>query len=105
MPPRRRSALIDPTRFSPYVPFLEGPLKRFKHGQAKLGTLVFVTDPDVYKTQSGTILRVVHADDGGLKVEMLKEGAWIAARIGMAGLRLSPSTRKLTERQVRALPD
>jgi hypothetical protein len=78
---------------------------RFKHGQAEQGTLISVTDPDVYKTQSGTILRVVHADDGGLKVEMLKEGAWIAARIGMAGLRLSPSTRKLTERQVRALPD
>lgn len=76
-----------------------------QQGEAKQGKLVPVTDRDVYKTQSGTILRVVHADDGGLKVEMLKEGAWIAARIGMAGLRLSPSTRKLTERQVRALPD
>jgi hypothetical protein len=73
--------------------------------QAEQGTLVCVTDPDVYRTESGLILRVVHADDGGLKVEQLKEGAWIAARIGMAGLRLSPSTRKLTERQVKALPD
>jgi hypothetical protein len=77
----------------------------FQYGQAELGILLTVADPNVYKTQSGLILRVVHADDGGLKVEMLKEGAWIAARIGMAGLRLSPSTRKLTERQVRALPD
>lgn len=61
--------------------------------------------PDVFRTENGLILRVLYADDGGLKVEMLKEGAWIAARIGMAGLRLSPSTRKLTERQVRALPE
>jgi hypothetical protein len=84
-------------------PFTGSPYRR--HEEAEQGKLSSVTDPDVYKTQSGTILRVVHADDGGLKVEMLKEGAWIAARIGMAGLRLSPSTRKLTERQVRALPD
>jgi hypothetical protein len=64
-----------------------------------------VAATDVYRTESGLILRVLHAEDGGLKVEMLKEGAWIAARIGMAGLRLSPTTRKLTERQVRALPE
>jgi hypothetical protein len=76
-----------------------------RHGQAEQGKLVCVEVPDVYRTQSGLIMRVVHADDGGLKVEMLKEGAWIAARIGMAGLRLSPSTRKLTQRQVQALPE
>ncbi|HYZ10487.1 MAG TPA: hypothetical protein VE962_01180 [Actinomycetota bacterium] len=64
-----------------------------------------MADTDVYRTQSGLILRVLHAEDGGLKVEMLKEGTWIAGRIGMAGLRLSPSTRKLTERQIQALPE
>jgi hypothetical protein len=64
-----------------------------------------VAAPDVYRTQSGLILRILYADDGGLRVEMLKEGAWIAARIGMVGLRLSPSTRKLTQQQIRALPE
>lgn len=98
---RPTDSSLTTTPFAWKVPFVLDP----KHGQAEQGTLAYVTDPDVYRTESGLILRVVHADDGGLKVEQLKEGAWIAARIGMAGLRLSPSTRKLTERQVKALPD
>jgi hypothetical protein len=59
----------------------------------------------VYRTQQGTILRVIEADDGGLKVETLKDGAWVAGRIGMVGLRLSPSTTRLTPRETRDLPE
>lgn len=60
--------------------------------------------PVVYRTERGLIWRVFEADDGGLKVEMLKSGAWVAGRIGMVGLRLSPSTSRLTAEETRALP-
>jgi hypothetical protein len=63
-----------------------------------------VTIP-VYRTEGGLILRVIEADDGGLKVELLDDGAWIAGRIGMVGLRLSPSTTKLTSEETRRLPE
>lgn len=58
----------------------------------------------VYRTQSGLIMRVTEADDGGLKVESLNDGAWVASRIGMVGLRLSPSTTQLTPAQTKKLP-
>jgi hypothetical protein len=51
------------------------------------------------------IMRVIEADDGGLKVETLEDGEWIAGRIGMVGLRLSPSTTKLTARDIQKLPE
>jgi hypothetical protein len=51
------------------------------------------------------IMRVIEADDGGLKVETLADGEWIAGRIGMVGLRLSPSTTKLTARDIQKLPE
>jgi hypothetical protein len=50
------------------------------------------------------IWRILQADDGGLKVEILKGGAWIAGRIGMVGLRLSPTTTKLSRSEIQALP-
>ncbi len=58
----------------------------------------------VYRTEGGMILRVIEADDGGLKVELLSGGAWVAGRIGMVGLRLSPSTTRLTTEETRRLP-
>lgn len=58
----------------------------------------------VYRTEGGLILRVIEGDEGGLKVELLTEGAWVAGRIGMVGLRLSPSTTLLTPEQARSLP-
>jgi hypothetical protein len=61
--------------------------------------------PTVYRTERGLILRIIKAEDGGLKVEMLKSGAWVAGRIGMVGLRLSPTTTKLTLEETRALPE
>lgn len=59
----------------------------------------------VYRTQSGMIMRVIEADDGGIKVETFNDEEWVAARIGMAGLRLSPSTTKLTAREAKRYPE
>jgi hypothetical protein len=50
-------------------------------------------------------MRVIEASDGGIKVEVLDEGAWVAGRIGMVGLRLSPSTTVLTARETKKLPE
>ncbi len=60
---------------------------------------------NVYRSEGGLIMRVIEADDGGLKVETLADGEWIAGRIGMVGLRLSPSTTKLTARDIKNLPE
>jgi hypothetical protein len=59
----------------------------------------------VYRTESGLIMRVIEADDGGLKVETLQDGSWVAGRIGMVGLRLSRTTDELTAEEAKALPD
>jgi hypothetical protein len=50
------------------------------------------------------IFRVTETDEGGLKVDVLKDGAWIPGRIGMVGLRLAPSTRALGTSATRELP-
>jgi hypothetical protein len=62
------------------------------------------TAPDVYRTERGIVWRIIHTDEGGLHVELLKNGAWVPGRIGMAGLRLSPSTTQLTAAAIRELP-
>lgn len=59
----------------------------------------------VYRTEGGIVLRVIEGEDGTLKVELLSDGAWVAGRIGMVGLRLSPSTTRLRADEARALPD
>lgn len=59
----------------------------------------------VYRTEGGLILRVIEADDGGLKVELLNDGTWVTGNIGMVGLRLSSSTTKLTSEEARRLPE
>lgn len=59
----------------------------------------------IYRTKGGMILRIIEADDGGLKVETLTDDEWVAGRIGMAGLRLSPSTVRLTSKETKALPE
>jgi hypothetical protein len=52
------------------------------------------------------IWRVMEGDDGSLKVEVLDgtSDSWIPGRIGLVGLRLAPSTTKLTARAIRSLP-
>jgi hypothetical protein len=59
----------------------------------------------VYKTESGTIFRVLEGPEGHLEVEFLQARAWQAAPIGMAGLRIARGTKRLTVRQVEALPE
>jgi hypothetical protein len=57
----------------------------------------------VYRTERGSVLRVIEATDGGIKVEVLTDGAWVAGPIGMAGLRLSRSTTLLSTREANGL--
>jgi hypothetical protein len=58
----------------------------------------------VYRTGPGMIFRVTETDEGGLKVDVLKEGAWVPGRIGMVGLRLASSTTALRPSALRELP-
>ncbi|HEV2907534.1 MAG TPA: hypothetical protein VGZ50_09510 [Actinomycetota bacterium] len=58
----------------------------------------------VYRTGPGMIFRVTETDEGGLKVDVLKDGAWVPGRIGMVGLRLAPSTTALRPSALRELP-
>jgi hypothetical protein len=58
----------------------------------------------VYRIEGGLILRVIEASDGGLKVELLKDGAWVPGRIGMVGLRLARTTSMLSAKEAAALP-
>lgn len=60
---------------------------------------------DFYRTELGKTLRVGESEDGMLSVEILKDGAWQSAPLGMIGLRLASRTRRLTVSEVRALPD
>lgn len=56
------------------------------------------------RTELGKTLRIEESEDGALRVEILKEGVWASAPRGMIGLRLSNSTRRLTPREILALP-
>ena len=67
-------------------------------------TLAPVGPEGVYRTKAGLIFRVTETTEGGLKVEVLQDGAWAPGRIGMVGLRLAPSTAKLDAAAIRGLP-
>ena len=58
----------------------------------------------VYRLDAGTIFRVTETVEGGLKVEVLEDGAWVRGRIGMVGLRLEHSTTELDPDAVQELP-
>ena len=60
---------------------------------------------DFYRSQEGKTLRIGETEDGMLSVEILKDGAWTAAPLGMIGLRLQPTTRRLKASEVKALPN
>jgi hypothetical protein len=59
---------------------------------------------DFFRTALGKTLRIEETDDGALRVEILKEGTWMPAPQGMIGLRISKGTRRLTPREILALP-
>ncbi len=63
-----------------------------------------MSDTNVYRTASGMIFRVSQGLEGHLSVEMLKEAGWQSAPVGMIGLRIAPTTVRLTARQVLRLP-
>jgi len=63
-----------------------------------------VKGTNVYRTESGTIFRVTDDGDGHISVRVLKESGWQEASIGMVGLRVSPTTVRLTAKQVLRLP-
>jgi hypothetical protein len=58
----------------------------------------------VYRTQQGTVFRITEMEDGSLKVDVLKQQAWVPGPIEMTGLRLAPRTTRLSAAQIRALP-
>ena len=62
-----------------------------------------MTVDGVYRTESGTVFKVERLPDGQLRVSTLEEGAWVQASGRMAGLRLNPTTKRLTARQSAAL--
>lgn len=66
--------------------------------------MVSVAISGVYRGERGAIWRVIERDDGGIGVECLREGAWVPGPIGMVGLRLSPSTTRLSPADIRKLP-
>jgi hypothetical protein len=63
-----------------------------------------VTETGDHRTELGTIFRISERNDGHLSVQLLKRSLWVPGPIGMVGLRLAPTTTRLTARQVRALP-
>ncbi|HEY7755451.1 MAG TPA: hypothetical protein VID69_04405 [Actinomycetota bacterium] len=60
---------------------------------------------DFVRTELGKTLRIGESADGMLSVEVLKDGTWTTAPLGMIGLRLSPKSRRLTASEIKALPD
>lgn len=63
-----------------------------------------MSDRSIYRTERGTILRITEDEEGRLSVELFRETEWVSGPIGMAGLRLAPTTKRLTARQVQSLP-
>lgn len=61
-------------------------------------------ETNVYRTEGGTIFRVTEDGDGHISVGILKETVWKDASIGMVGLRVAPTTVRLTAKQVLRLP-
>ena len=63
-----------------------------------------VSESSFYKTEQGTIFRLKEDDEGRISVELLQTSLWVQGPIGMAGLRVAPTTTQLTSRQVQSLP-
>lgn len=63
-----------------------------------------MSETSVYRTESGLIFRVSEGGEGHLAVETLEETGWVQAGLGVIGLRVAPSTVRLTAKQVLRLP-
>ena len=58
----------------------------------------------VYRTESGMIFRVFEDPDGHLAVGVLRDATWVEGRVGIVGLRVAPTTVRLTPKQILRLP-
>ncbi|HYU58336.1 MAG TPA: hypothetical protein VEO00_09840 [Actinomycetota bacterium] len=63
-----------------------------------------MTISGVYRTERGTIWRLVHLEGGSMRVELLTNETWVPGPIAMAGLRLSIQCKELTAAAIRKLP-
>jgi hypothetical protein len=63
-----------------------------------------VQEPSFYRTESGMIFRVSEDREGHLSVGVLHDATWVDARVGIVGLRVAPTTVRLTPKQVLGLP-
>jgi hypothetical protein len=63
-----------------------------------------MSETSVYRTESGMIFRVSQPLEGHLSVQTLGQAGWENAPIGMTGLRVAPTTVRLTAQQVLRLP-
>jgi YD repeat-containing protein len=68
-----------------------------------VGYLEGMATDGVYRTEGGVVIKVQRDAEGHLTVQRLRDGLWQPAPIGMAGLRINPTTRRLTPRQIAAL--
>ena len=68
-------------------------------------TLYMGISSGVYRTAGGLVFRVTERLEGGLEVDVLKHGVWSAGRLQMIGLRLEPSTVRLSPSAIARLPD
>lgn len=64
-----------------------------------------VSPSGIYRTREGRTLRISLAEDGAISVQILQDDAWVPASVRMAGLRLAPTTRRLSPREIARLPD
>jgi hypothetical protein len=60
---------------------------------------------DFYRTELGKTIRIKESEDGMLSIDILKDGVWANAPLGMIGLRLARGTRRLTATEIKTLPD
>ena len=85
------------------TPELEAARERARLARSIRGILGFMKD--FYRTELGKTLRIGESGDGMLTIEILKDGVWCAAPLGMIGLRLARTTHRLTLSEIKNLPD
>jgi hypothetical protein len=75
-----------------------------RRGLATRRRVMGVQGSGVYRTESGMIFRVSEDIEGHLSVGVLQDARWVDARVGIVGLRVAPTTVRLTPKQVLDLP-